>query len=102
MHLSWNLLPRALPSEKRQCLRWCPGWWHQVRQSGAALFLIAQMSKDAVNNVLFLDARDDSDSPTATITDLYVNKVNRCVASRESTLGYIENALQALSPGHTR
>ena len=58
-----------LLSEKRQCPRWCPGRWCQVRQGGGTLFLIAQMSEDSVEglprcigyNALVLDARDDSE-----------------------------------------
>jgi hypothetical protein len=62
-----------LPIEKRQCLWWCPGWWCQVRQGGGTLFLVAQMSQNVVDNVLVLDAGDDSGRTTAAATDLDVD-----------------------------
>jgi hypothetical protein len=37
---------------------------------GSALFLIAQMREDSVDDVLVFDTRDDSDRSTAAATDL--------------------------------
>ena len=78
-----------LPSEKRQCPRWCPGRWCQVRQDGGTLFLMAQVSEDSVDNVLVLDAAvrrpdDDPDSTPATAADLDID---------------VEHAFEPLSPG---
>ena len=56
-----------------------------MRQGGGGPFLVAQMSEDSVNNVLVLDARDDSDRSTAAAADLDV---------------YVENTLEPLGPGH--
>ena len=56
----------------------CPGWWCQVGQVGGALFLIAQMSKNSIDDVLVLDTPvrrigDDSDRSTAATADLDVD-----------------------------
>ena len=56
-----------------------------MRQGGGALFLIAQMSEDSVNNVLVLNARDDSDRSTAAAADFDVD---------------IKHSLESLGPGH--
>ena len=78
--------------EKRQRGRWRPGWWCLVGQGGGALFLIAQMSQDSIDDVLVLDATvrrldDDFYRPAAAAADFDV---------------YVEDSLEPLSPGHTR
>ena len=78
-----------LPCEKRQCLRWCPGWWYQEWPGRGVLFLPSQVIQDLVYNVLVFDPSvrrigDDFDrSPTAA-TGLDVD---------------IEDAFKALRPG---
>ena len=58
----------------------------QVRaRDRGVLFLPAQVSQDAVDNILILDASNYPDSTSATATDLDV---------------YVEDAFQPLSPGH--
>ena len=62
-----------LPSEKRQCLRWCSGRWCQVWQGGGVLFLSLKMSQNSIDDILFLDTGDDPDSAAAAVTDLDVD-----------------------------
>jgi len=45
------LLPRALPDEKRQCGRWCPGWWYQEWLGRGFLFLPAQVSQNPAKQI---------------------------------------------------
>ncbi len=97
---------QRLPSKKRQCVRWRPGCWYQVWQSGGVLFLALKMSQDLVDDVLILNATvrridDDFDGSTAATANL--NKVNQRGASREGALGHvdIEHALESLGPGHS-
>ncbi len=71
--------------EKRQRGRWRSGWRGQVRQGGGALFLIAQMREDSVDDVLVFDTGDDPDRSTAATANLNVD---------------IEYALESLGPGH--
>ena len=52
---------------------------------GGALFLIAQMSQNSIDDVLVLDTRDDSDGSTAAAADFDV---------------YAAYSLESLSPGH--
>ena len=78
-----------LPREKRQCRRWCPGSWCQVRRGGGTLFLIAQMSEDSVDNVLVLDARDDSDRSTAAAAGSDVYADGRPVNTRLSRFAQV-------------
>ena len=54
-------------------------------QGAGALFLIAQMSQNSIDDVLILDTRDDSDRSTAAAADFDV---------------YVEYSLESLSPGH--
>ena len=84
MVLNWNLLPRALPSEKRQCLRWCPGRRCEQREGRDVLFLLAKMSQDPVDDVLVLDTRDGSDRSTAAAADFDVYADGRPVNTRLS------------------
>lgn len=56
-----------------------------MRQGGGALFLIAQMREDSVDDVLVFDTGDDPDRSTAAAADLDV---------------YTEDAFKALRPGH--
>ena len=76
-----------LPSEKRQCLRWCSGRWCQVWQGGGVLFLFLKMSQNSMDDILLLKTADDLCCPAAAGADLDV---------------YIEYALEPLSPGHCR
>ena len=75
----------GFPDEKGQRAGWCPGWWYQEWPGSGFLFLPAQVSQDAVDNVLVLDASNYPDSTSATATDLNV---------------YTENAFKTLRPGH--
>ena len=61
------------PSEKRQNGRWRSGWRCQVRQGGGALFSIAQMSQNSIDNVLILDAGDDTGTTTAAAANVDVD-----------------------------
>jgi len=49
--------------EKRQRGRWRSCWWCQVGQGGGALFLIAQMNQNSIDDVLILNASDDFQQP---------------------------------------
>ena len=71
--------------EKRQRGRWRSCWWCQVGQGGGALFLIAQMSQNSIDDVLVLDTCDDFYRPAAVAADFDV---------------YVEYSLEPLSPGH--
>ena len=54
-------------------------------QGGGALFLVAQMSQDFVDDVLVLNTSNNPYRPTAPAADLDVD---------------IEDALEVLGPGH--
>ena len=56
-----------------------------MEQGGGALFLIAQMSQNSIDDVLVLDTCDDSDRSAAAAADFDV---------------YVEYSLESLSPGH--
>jgi len=81
------LLPRALPREKGQRARRGSGGWHQQREGGDVLFLLAKMCQDSVDNVLIFNTRNDPDRTTAAAANLNV---------------YVEDALEPLCPGHCR
>ena len=61
--------------------------WHQVRQGGGDLFLIAQMSQDSVDNVLIFNTRNYPDRTAAAAASLNV---------------YVEYAFEPWGPGHCR
>ena len=54
-------------------------------QGGGVLFLIAQMSQNAIDDLLVLDAGDDSGRSTASTANFNV---------------YVEYSLESLGPGH--
>ena len=56
-------------------------------QCGGVLFLIAKMSQDPVDDVLILNASDDSDRSAAAAADFDVD---------------IEYSLESLGPSHSR
>gem|GEM_PF-6210315 len=72
----WVLLPRTLPREKGQRARRGAGGWHQQRESGDVLFLLAKMCQNSVYDILFLNTCNDPDRSAAMATDLDVDKVN--------------------------
>ena len=105
MLLGWNLLPRALPGEKRQCTpghpllmlrinspcsRWRSGRWHQQWPSRCFLFFLSQVSQYSIeslprfigHDVLVLDATvrrldDDPDISATKTADLDVDADGR-------------------------
>ena len=74
------------------CLGRCPRWCCQVGQGGGALFLLAKMGQNSIDDVLVLNATvrrldDDSDRSTTATADFNVD---------------IEYSLESLGPGHSR
>ena len=76
----------VLPGEKRQCLRWRPGWRYQEGSIRDFLLLLTKMGQDLVDDVLVLDASDDFDRSAAAAADF-----DFC----------IEYSLESLSPSHS-
>ena len=56
-------------------------------QGGGALFLVAEMGQNPVDDVLVLNTRNDSDRSAAAAADFNVD---------------IEYSLESLGPGHSR
>jgi len=86
------LLPRALPREKGQRARRGSGGWHQQREGGDVLFLLAKMCQDSVDNVLIFN------TPVRRIG----NDPDRTTAAAANLNVYVEDALEPLCPGHAR
>ena len=55
-------------------------------QGGGALFLVAQMSQNCVDDVLVLNTSNDFDGPAAATADLNID---------------VEHTLEPLGPGHS-
>ena len=69
------------------CLRRRSGWWCQVWQSGGVLFLALEVSQNAIDDALVLDARDHFGRASTASTDFNVD---------------IEYSLESLGSGHSR
>jgi hypothetical protein len=54
-----SLLMKLRPGEKRQRVRWRPGWRYQKGPGRGFLFRLAKMGQDPIDDVLVLNTSDD-------------------------------------------